>query len=177
MHSTLSVLHFMFIVTWINLEPIFLRTATAEMWTFEPIFQPSDRKRGAVAYASQKPWLLNATVVENITFEMPMIKPRWEPASTLLSRLWEKCAVSFCWGSFVKMLFSNVCSPLRFLYFSFKTCCCAQLSLDCLSSAAVPSQCHPSAVRWHLGVLIITEWGFRWQASLRFCFHNGSMNI
>lgn len=39
-------------------------------------FQTSDRKRGAVAYASQKPWMLNATVVENITFEMPMIKPR-----------------------------------------------------------------------------------------------------
>uniref|UniRef100_A0A7N8XKX3 ATP-binding cassette, sub-family C (CFTR/MRP), member 8 n=1 Tax=Mastacembelus armatus TaxID=205130 RepID=A0A7N8XKX3_9TELE len=36
-----------------------------------------ERKRGAVAYASQKPWLLNATVVENITFEMPMIKPRY----------------------------------------------------------------------------------------------------
>ncbi|XP_039664156.1 ATP-binding cassette sub-family C member 8 isoform X3 [Perca fluviatilis] len=35
------------------------------------------RKRGAVAYASQKPWLLNATLVENITFEMPMIKPRY----------------------------------------------------------------------------------------------------
>lgn len=34
------------------------------------------RKRSAVAYASQKPWLLNATVVENITFELPMIKPR-----------------------------------------------------------------------------------------------------
>uniref|UniRef100_A0A4W6EQV6 ATP-binding cassette, sub-family C (CFTR/MRP), member 8 n=1 Tax=Lates calcarifer TaxID=8187 RepID=A0A4W6EQV6_LATCA len=32
----------------------------------------------AVAYASQKPWLLNATVVENITFEMPMIKPRYK---------------------------------------------------------------------------------------------------
>uniref|UniRef100_A0A8C9X1B0 ATP-binding cassette, sub-family C (CFTR/MRP), member 8 n=1 Tax=Sander lucioperca TaxID=283035 RepID=A0A8C9X1B0_SANLU len=35
------------------------------------------RRRGAVAYASQKPWLLNATLVENITFEMPMIKPRY----------------------------------------------------------------------------------------------------
>ncbi|XP_041651424.1 ATP-binding cassette sub-family C member 8 isoform X2 [Cheilinus undulatus] len=35
-------------------------------------------KRGAVAYASQKPWLLNATLVENITFEMPMIKPRYK---------------------------------------------------------------------------------------------------
>lgn len=31
-----------------------------------------------MAYASQKPWLLNATVVENITFEMPMIKSRSE---------------------------------------------------------------------------------------------------
>ncbi|KAM9377199.1 ATP-binding cassette sub-family C member 8 isoform 2-T2 [Pholidichthys leucotaenia] len=36
------------------------------------------KKRGAVAYASQKPWLLNATVVENITFEMPMIKSRYK---------------------------------------------------------------------------------------------------
>ncbi|XP_034032798.1 ATP-binding cassette sub-family C member 8 isoform X2 [Thalassophryne amazonica] len=36
------------------------------------------RKRGAVAFASQKPWLLNASVVENITFEMPMIKPRYK---------------------------------------------------------------------------------------------------
>uniref|UniRef100_A0A673B3Z1 ATP-binding cassette, sub-family C (CFTR/MRP), member 8 n=1 Tax=Sphaeramia orbicularis TaxID=375764 RepID=A0A673B3Z1_9TELE len=34
--------------------------------------------RGAVAYASQKPWLLNASLVENITFEMPMIKPRYK---------------------------------------------------------------------------------------------------
>uniref|UniRef100_A0A674ABF7 ATP-binding cassette, sub-family C (CFTR/MRP), member 8 n=1 Tax=Salmo trutta TaxID=8032 RepID=A0A674ABF7_SALTR len=32
----------------------------------------------SVAYASQKPWLLNATLVENITFEMPMIKPRYK---------------------------------------------------------------------------------------------------
>ncbi|XP_055011764.1 ATP-binding cassette sub-family C member 8 [Boleophthalmus pectinirostris] len=37
-----------------------------------------NRKRGPVAYASQKPWLLNTTVVENITFEMPMIKPRYK---------------------------------------------------------------------------------------------------
>uniref|UniRef100_A0A4W5RGT7 ATP-binding cassette, sub-family C (CFTR/MRP), member 8 n=1 Tax=Hucho hucho TaxID=62062 RepID=A0A4W5RGT7_9TELE len=36
------------------------------------------QKRGSVAYASQKPWLLNATLVENITFEMPMIKPRYK---------------------------------------------------------------------------------------------------
>ncbi|XP_016085756.1 ATP-binding cassette sub-family C member 8 [Sinocyclocheilus grahami] len=38
---------------------------------------PSDRKRGAVAYASQKPWLLNTTLAENITFEMPLIKQRY----------------------------------------------------------------------------------------------------
>ncbi|KAM3870280.1 ATP-binding cassette sub-family C member 8 [Diretmus argenteus] len=36
------------------------------------------RKRGSVAYASQKPWMLNATLVENITFEMPLIKPRYK---------------------------------------------------------------------------------------------------
>lgn len=40
----------------------------------------SIRKRGSVAYASQKPWLLNATLVENITFEMPLIKERWVSA-------------------------------------------------------------------------------------------------
>uniref|UniRef100_A0A8C0YGJ6 ATP-binding cassette, sub-family C (CFTR/MRP), member 8 n=2 Tax=Cyprinus carpio TaxID=7962 RepID=A0A8C0YGJ6_CYPCA len=31
----------------------------------------------AVAYASQKPWLLNTTLAENITFEMPLIKQRY----------------------------------------------------------------------------------------------------
>ncbi|XP_026870980.1 ATP-binding cassette sub-family C member 8 isoform X2 [Electrophorus electricus] len=36
------------------------------------------RKRGPVAYASQKPWLLNTSVVENITFEMPLIKQRYK---------------------------------------------------------------------------------------------------
>lgn len=36
-----------------------------------------------MAYASQKPWLLNATVVENITFEMPMIKSRSELPLTM----------------------------------------------------------------------------------------------
>uniref|UniRef100_A0A3B4XS68 ATP-binding cassette, sub-family C (CFTR/MRP), member 8 n=1 Tax=Seriola lalandi dorsalis TaxID=1841481 RepID=A0A3B4XS68_SERLL len=41
-------------------------------------FKTPGRKRSAVAYASQKPWLLNATLVENITFEMPMIKPRYK---------------------------------------------------------------------------------------------------
>uniref|UniRef100_A0A6Q2ZBL2 ATP-binding cassette, sub-family C (CFTR/MRP), member 8 n=1 Tax=Esox lucius TaxID=8010 RepID=A0A6Q2ZBL2_ESOLU len=40
--------------------------------------EPGFSKRGSVAYASQKPWLLNATMVENITFEMPMIKTRYK---------------------------------------------------------------------------------------------------
>ncbi|XP_063800161.1 ATP-binding cassette sub-family C member 8 isoform X1 [Pseudophryne corroboree] len=36
------------------------------------------RRRGAVAYASQKPWLLNATVEENITFESPFVKQKYK---------------------------------------------------------------------------------------------------
>ncbi|XP_034626078.1 ATP-binding cassette sub-family C member 8 isoform X5 [Trachemys scripta elegans] len=36
------------------------------------------RKRGSVAYASQKPWLLNATVEENIIFESPFNKQRYK---------------------------------------------------------------------------------------------------
>ncbi|XP_061466228.1 ATP-binding cassette sub-family C member 8 isoform X3 [Rhineura floridana] len=36
------------------------------------------RKRGSVAYASQKPWLLNATVEENITFESPFNTQRYK---------------------------------------------------------------------------------------------------
>ncbi|KAJ7344412.1 hypothetical protein JRQ81_000362 [Phrynocephalus forsythii] len=36
------------------------------------------RKRGSVAYASQKPWLLNATVEENVTFESPYNKQRYK---------------------------------------------------------------------------------------------------
>uniref|UniRef100_A0A8B9T0K5 ATP binding cassette subfamily C member 8 n=1 Tax=Anas platyrhynchos TaxID=8839 RepID=A0A8B9T0K5_ANAPL len=35
-------------------------------------------KRGSVAYASQKPWLLNATVEENITFESSFNKQRYK---------------------------------------------------------------------------------------------------
>uniref|UniRef100_A0A8C9U1J2 ATP-binding cassette, sub-family C (CFTR/MRP), member 8 n=1 Tax=Scleropages formosus TaxID=113540 RepID=A0A8C9U1J2_SCLFO len=42
------------------------------------VSSPTDRKRGPVAYASQKPWLLNATLVENITFEMPLNKQRYK---------------------------------------------------------------------------------------------------
>ncbi|XP_053576620.1 ATP-binding cassette sub-family C member 8 isoform X2 [Bombina bombina] len=36
------------------------------------------RKRGTVAYASQKPWLLNATVEENITFESAFNKQKYK---------------------------------------------------------------------------------------------------
>uniref|UniRef100_A0AAY4D3H0 ATP-binding cassette, sub-family C (CFTR/MRP), member 8 n=1 Tax=Denticeps clupeoides TaxID=299321 RepID=A0AAY4D3H0_9TELE len=45
-----------------------------------PSFNPfsSSDWRGSVAYASQKPWLLNTTLVENITFEMPLIKQRYK---------------------------------------------------------------------------------------------------
>ncbi|KAI1903969.1 hypothetical protein AGOR_G00000870 [Albula goreensis] len=35
-------------------------------------------KRDSVAYASQKPWLLNTSVVDNITFEMPLNKQRYK---------------------------------------------------------------------------------------------------
>uniref|UniRef100_A0A8C8ZG91 ATP binding cassette subfamily C member 8 n=1 Tax=Prolemur simus TaxID=1328070 RepID=A0A8C8ZG91_PROSS len=53
----------------------------------EPSFQPPfsvedashiDWRRGPVAYASQKPWLLNATVEENITFDSPFNKQRYK---------------------------------------------------------------------------------------------------
>ncbi|XP_006642521.2 ATP-binding cassette sub-family C member 8 isoform X2 [Lepisosteus oculatus] len=40
--------------------------------------EADERKRGSVAYASQKPWLLNAAVVENIIFEMPFNKQRYK---------------------------------------------------------------------------------------------------
>ncbi|KAM5224328.1 ATP-binding cassette sub-family C member 8 isoform 9-T9 [Hipposideros larvatus] len=44
----------------------------------EPAADMDVRKRGPVAYASQKPWLLNATVEENITFESPFNKQRYK---------------------------------------------------------------------------------------------------
>ncbi|XP_036283428.1 ATP-binding cassette sub-family C member 8 isoform X1 [Pipistrellus kuhlii] len=44
----------------------------------EPAAEADVRKRGPVAYASQKPWLLNATVEENITFESPFNKQRYK---------------------------------------------------------------------------------------------------
>lgn len=39
-------------------------------------FPFSSRNRYSVAYAAQKPWLLNATVEENITFGSPFNKQR-----------------------------------------------------------------------------------------------------
>ncbi|XP_054828142.1 ATP-binding cassette sub-family C member 8 isoform X4 [Eublepharis macularius] len=44
----------------------------------ETAISMENRKRGPVAYASQKPWLLNATVEENITFESPFNKQRYK---------------------------------------------------------------------------------------------------
>uniref|UniRef100_A0A672TG83 ATP binding cassette subfamily C member 8 n=1 Tax=Strigops habroptila TaxID=2489341 RepID=A0A672TG83_STRHB len=44
----------------------------------ESLIDMEFRKRGSVAYASQKPWLLNATVEENITFESPFNKQRYK---------------------------------------------------------------------------------------------------
>ncbi|KAM6464845.1 ATP-binding cassette sub-family C member 8 isoform 1-T1 [Liasis olivaceus] len=44
----------------------------------ETTIEMESRKRGPVAYASQKPWLLNATVEENITFESPFNKQRYK---------------------------------------------------------------------------------------------------
>uniref|UniRef100_A0A673V0K8 ATP binding cassette subfamily C member 8 n=1 Tax=Suricata suricatta TaxID=37032 RepID=A0A673V0K8_SURSU len=44
----------------------------------ETVADSDVRRRGPVAYASQKPWLLNATVEENITFESPFNKQRYK---------------------------------------------------------------------------------------------------
>uniref|UniRef100_A0A7N6BI81 ATP-binding cassette, sub-family C (CFTR/MRP), member 8 n=1 Tax=Anabas testudineus TaxID=64144 RepID=A0A7N6BI81_ANATE len=59
----------------------------AVTWNSQPHLESEgdERKRGAVAYASQKPWLLNTSVVENITFEMPMIKSRYKAVTEACS--------------------------------------------------------------------------------------------
>lgn len=143
-------LHFRLNVTWIELEGIFL-------WPFLLLeqrllwcehlntFRPSDRKRGAVAYASQKPWLLNASLVENITFEMPMIKPRWEQASTVITRLWGNCAVSLLTVvlSECTSCFFSVWSLSSFKSFELKLAAVTLWSLCCWPSTSVPSQCPP----------------------------------
>uniref|UniRef100_A0AAR2IMH0 ATP-binding cassette, sub-family C (CFTR/MRP), member 8 n=1 Tax=Pygocentrus nattereri TaxID=42514 RepID=A0AAR2IMH0_PYGNA len=66
-------------VTWNSLaDESFGETFPCNMTKYTIFSLSSNRKRGAVAYASQKPWLLNASVVENITFEMPLIKQRYK---------------------------------------------------------------------------------------------------
>ncbi|ROL43687.1 ATP-binding cassette sub-family C member 8 [Anabarilius grahami] len=62
------------------------------------------RKRGAVAYASQKPWLLNTTLAENITFEMPLIKQSMKEQDRVLWELNEAAGAiaqqrNFCYAT------------------------------------------------------------------------------
>ncbi|XP_062839294.1 ATP-binding cassette sub-family C member 9 isoform X6 [Anolis carolinensis] len=51
----------------------------------EPSFEANRRNRYPVAYAAQKPWLLNATVEENITFGSPFIKQRYKAVTDACS--------------------------------------------------------------------------------------------
>ncbi|XP_055508829.1 ATP-binding cassette sub-family C member 9-like [Leucoraja erinacea] len=44
----------------------------------EPVLEATVRTRNSVAYSAQKPWLLNTTVEENITFGGPFIKQRYK---------------------------------------------------------------------------------------------------
>lgn len=48
-------------------------------------FEASRRNRYSVAYAAQKPWLLNATVEENITFGSPFNKQRYKTVTDACS--------------------------------------------------------------------------------------------
>ncbi|XP_077196333.1 ATP-binding cassette sub-family C member 9 isoform X5 [Paroedura picta] len=48
-------------------------------------FEASRRSRYTVAYAAQKPWLLNATVEENITFGSPFNKQRYKAVTDACS--------------------------------------------------------------------------------------------
>uniref|UniRef100_A0A2K5HCW9 ATP binding cassette subfamily C member 8 n=1 Tax=Colobus angolensis palliatus TaxID=336983 RepID=A0A2K5HCW9_COLAP len=56
------------------------KVSGAVFWSSLPDSETGEdpRKRGPVAYASQKPWLLNATVEENIIFESPFNKQRYK---------------------------------------------------------------------------------------------------
>uniref|UniRef100_A0A2K6SMF9 ATP binding cassette subfamily C member 8 n=1 Tax=Saimiri boliviensis boliviensis TaxID=39432 RepID=A0A2K6SMF9_SAIBB len=56
------------------------KVSGAVFWSSLPDSETGEdpRKRGPVAYASQKPWLLNATVEENIIFEGPFNKQRYK---------------------------------------------------------------------------------------------------
>ncbi|XP_033017990.1 ATP-binding cassette sub-family C member 9 isoform X1 [Lacerta agilis] len=51
----------------------------------ESSFEASRRNRYSVAYAAQKPWLLNATVEENITFGSPFNKQRYKAVTDACS--------------------------------------------------------------------------------------------
>ncbi|XP_069765084.1 ATP-binding cassette sub-family C member 9-like isoform X1 [Narcine bancroftii] len=44
----------------------------------EPVLESSGRIQHSVAYSAQKPWLLNTTVEENITFGSPFMKQRYK---------------------------------------------------------------------------------------------------
>ncbi|XP_043823934.1 ATP-binding cassette sub-family C member 9 isoform X2 [Dromiciops gliroides] len=56
-----------------------------EMQTLEGKVHWSNRNRYSVAYAAQKPWLLNATVEENITFGSPFNKQRYKAVTDACS--------------------------------------------------------------------------------------------
>ncbi|XP_043569366.1 ATP-binding cassette sub-family C member 9-like isoform X4 [Chiloscyllium plagiosum] len=52
--------------------------ATSSAHEVDPVFEVTGRNRNSVAYSAQKPWLLNTTVEENITFGSPFIKQRYK---------------------------------------------------------------------------------------------------
>ncbi|XP_048409960.1 ATP-binding cassette sub-family C member 9 isoform X1 [Stegostoma tigrinum] len=52
--------------------------ATLSAHEVDPVFEVTGRNRNSVAYSAQKPWLLNTTVEENITFGSPFIKQRYK---------------------------------------------------------------------------------------------------
>ncbi|KAH0516432.1 ATP-binding cassette sub-family C member 9, partial [Microtus ochrogaster] len=56
-----------------------------EMQTLEGKVYWSNRSRYSVAYAAQKPWLLNATVEENITFGSPFNRQRYKAVTDACS--------------------------------------------------------------------------------------------
>ncbi|XP_073932000.1 ATP-binding cassette sub-family C member 9 isoform X5 [Castor canadensis] len=56
-----------------------------EMQTLEGTVHWSNRNRYSVAYAAQKPWLLNATVEENITFGSPFNRQRYKAVTDACS--------------------------------------------------------------------------------------------
>ncbi|KAF6338702.1 ATP binding cassette subfamily C member 9 [Rhinolophus ferrumequinum] len=56
-----------------------------EMQTLDGKVHWSNRSRYSVAYAAQKPWLLNATVEENITFGSPFNKQRYKAVTDACS--------------------------------------------------------------------------------------------